>query len=95
MSPVTSPLAACWKSTSANGKAPEKTVPVRWERDPGIPSSTGGFLVSDGWDYLRFAGFDSLGDYHGYGSHVIDSVDDFTAARRMVILASVPEMVVR
>jgi len=40
-------------------------------------------------------GFDSLGDHHDYGCHVIDSVDDCRAARRMVILASVPEMVVR
>ena len=37
-----------------------------WEADAAIASSTGRFLVSDGWHYLRFLGFGSLGAYQEY-----------------------------
>ena len=73
---------------------------VPWERRRGVPTSTGRFLVSDGWSYLRFLGFDSLADYQAYwtelgaeASH--RTVEEVTALRREVILAPVPELSVR
>ena len=70
---------------------------LSWEREQGIPSSTGRFLVSDGWEYLRFIGFESLGDYQEYWSRVgqIEALDAYTAARREVIVATVLELAVR
>lgn len=70
------------------------------EEASGVPSATGRFLVSDGWDYLRFLGFDSLGDYQEYwtsfGAHPGHSrLSALTTERREVIVASVPEMAVR
>ena len=77
----------------------EMTV-VPWEEMTGIPSATGRFLVSDGWHYLRFLGFDSLGDYQAYWSGVgglpgYTSIAGLTVERREVIVASVPELAVR
>lgn len=71
-----------------------------WEKTAGIPSATGKFLVSDGWDYLRFLGFDSLGDYQAYWSTLDDlpgrgGLASLTAERREVIVASVPDLAVR
>jgi hypothetical protein len=73
---------------------------VVWERNRGVFSATGRFLVSDGWSHLRFLGFDSLADYQTYwkgvttmGGH--DRVDGLVVRRREVILAPVPELSVR
>ncbi len=73
---------------------------VIWERDQGIASSTGRFLVSDGFTHLRILGFESLGAYQEYwrgvtstGGH--DRIDAMTVRRREVILAPVPELSVR
>jgi len=76
------------------------TTVVPWEEASGIPSATGRFLVSDGWHYLRFLGFGSLGDYQAYWSGVDNlsgqvSLTGLTAARRQVIVTSVPELAVR
>lgn len=73
---------------------------ARFESDRGLPSATGRFLVSDGWDYLRFVGFDSLGEYHAYWSELGaepwgDTIDELTLERREVILSSVPALAVR
>ena len=73
---------------------------VPWERRRSVPTSTGRFLVSDGWSYLRFLGFDSLADYQAYwtalgAEDVYQAVERATALRREVILAPVPELSVR
>ena len=77
-----------------------ETAVVPWEESSHVPSATGRFLVSDGWHYLRFLGFDSLGDYHEYWSRIgADSgrarIIDVTAERREVIVASVPALAIR
>lgn len=77
-----------------------ETAIVPWEEATGVPSATGRFLVSDGWTYLRFLGFDSLGEYQDYWSRVAAEADhgrieDLTAERREVIVASVEELSVR
>lgn len=77
-----------------------ETAIAPWEASSRIPSATGRFLVSDGWDYLRFLGFDSLGDYQEYWSRIGgDSgharLVDLTAERREVIVASVAELSIR
>jgi hypothetical protein len=73
---------------------------VAWEREQGVPASTGRFLVSDGWTHLRFLGFESLGAYQAYWSDVHGSPDrgylsGVIAVRREAILAPVPELSVR
>lgn len=73
---------------------------VPWERELGVPTSTGRFLLSDGWSYLRFLGFDSLADYQAYwtdlgAEEASQTVEGVTALRREAILAPVPELSVR
>jgi hypothetical protein len=73
---------------------------VPWERAQGVPSATGRFLVSDGWDYLRLLGFESLADYQRYWTEITaglghDRIDVLTTARREIIVANVPELAVR
>ena len=73
---------------------------VRWERATGVPSATGRFLISDGWHYLRFIGFDSLGEYQDYWSRLdseagYSGVDGLTVRRKEIIVAPVPELAVR
>lgn len=80
-------------------QALERTV-VPHEELEGIASATGRFLVSDGWSYLRFLAFDSLGDYHAYWSNLRAvganaSLAALTTERREVIVAGVPELSVR
>ena len=76
------------------------TSVVPWERASGVPSASGRFLVSDGWDYLRIFGCDSLGAYQDYWADLgrlpgYARVVDVTAKRREVIVAPVPELAVR
>jgi len=76
------------------------TVVVPWEAEAGVPSETGRFLLSDGWHYLRFLGFDSLGAYQAYWSGITAETDharvaELTVERRDVIVAAVPELSVR
>jgi len=72
---------------------------VPWERRSGVPASTGRFLLSDGWHYLRIVGVDSLGDYQAYWEAAEQAghgyIDGITTRRREVILAPVPELAVR
>jgi hypothetical protein len=73
---------------------------VRWEQDHEVPSATGRFLVADGWHYLRFLGFDSLGAYQNYWTGLRDldaheTILRITVRRREVILAPVRELWVR
>ena len=65
------------------------------EREEGIPSATGEFLLSDGWTYLRWVGFDSLGDYQEYWSGLSPRLDEYVALQRQVIVAPVPGLAVR
>ena len=73
---------------------------VPWEAAQNVPSATGRFLLSDGWHYLRLLAFDTLGDYHAYwkgagGAAGHDRLEGLTAARRTVLVASVPALSVR
>ena len=85
------------------GKAFEQALAdtvVPWEAKHDIAGATGRFILSDGWHYLRFLAFDSLGDYQNYWSRLrvetdINRVDRLTVRRREVIVASIPEFSVR
>lgn len=69
------------------------------EQLAGTPSSTGRFLISDGWHYLRMLAFDSLEDYQAYWSLMAggdrERVDELTVRRREVVVASIPDFEVR
>ncbi len=70
----------------------------RWDVPKGISSATGRFLVSDGWDYLRIIGFDSLADYQAYSSgdrRGAKAMANVTTKRRQVIVSSVTDLAVR
>jgi hypothetical protein len=71
-----------------------------WERAAGVSSSTGRFLISDGWHYLRILGFDSLGDFQDYWSRLnteadYSVIDGITTRRKEIVVAAVPELSVR
>lgn len=73
---------------------------VPFEREAGVTVSTGRFLVSDGWDYLRIFGFESLGAYEDYWQALRHSdggpdLRAITAERRQVILGNLAELSVR
>lgn len=73
---------------------------VPWERASGVPSATGRFLVSDGWDTMRILGFESLGAYQSYWADLsrlpgYARIVGTTAKRREVIMAPLPELTVR
>ena len=77
-----------------------ETAIVPWERSAGVASATGRFLVSDGWDYLRFLAFESLAEYQDYWARVgleagYARISGLTAERREVIVAPVQELSVR
>ncbi len=70
------------------------------ERAAGVQSSTGRFLVADGWSHLRILGFDSLGHYQTYleqlrSSGARERRDSITANQRAMILTSVDDLAVR
>jgi hypothetical protein len=69
------------------------------EKTAGTASSTGRFLISDGWHYLRMLAFDSLGEYEAYWSHVATAghgtIDALTTRRREVVVAGMPDFEVR
>lgn len=71
-----------------------------WERDMEIPSATGRFLISDGWDYLRILGFQSLGDYQAYRREAElarghDALVSSTVMRQEMVLAAVRNLDLR
>jgi len=77
-----------------------ETAIVPWEAARRVPSATGRFLVSDGWHYLRFLGFDSLAEYQDYWSRIAEEADyggieGLIARRREAIVASVEGLSVR
>ena len=73
---------------------------VEWEKEAGVPSATGRFLISDGWQYLRFIGFETLGAYHEYWSR-LESEDGYgavarlTVRRKEIVVAPIAELAVR
>ena len=71
-----------------------------WEDDMEIPSTTGRFLISDGWDYLRILGFDSLAEYHEYRQEErlvrgYDALTLNTVRRQEIVLSGMPDLQVR
>ncbi len=71
-----------------------------WERDVEIPAVTGRFLISDGWDYLRILGFESLGAYQAYRREAElarghEALTSSTAVRQEMILGAVRNLDVR
>lgn len=73
---------------------------VPWERARGQTGSTGRFLLSDDWSYLRILGFDSLGEFHKYQSdrrleRWAGEADSLVRRHRQVILAVMPDFSVR
>ena len=63
-----------------------------WEKAAGVPSATGRFLISDGWQYLRFIGFESLGDFHDYWTRLraeprFAAIEKITVRRKEIIVA--------
>ena len=70
------------------------------ERDLEIPAATGRFLISDGWNYLRILGFDSLGAYQAYRREAElarghEALTSSTAVRQEMVLAAVRNLDVR
>jgi hypothetical protein len=71
-----------------------------WERDEGIPVSTGRFLIADGWDYLRVLGFESLGGFQTYLERVREApghpaLDALVVERRIMVLPAVRGLALR
>ncbi|MEJ2541761.1 MAG: hypothetical protein P8188_17650 [Gemmatimonadota bacterium] len=102
--PSASPLTALvWYRLAPGTREAFETALVRtaaWESDVGIPSATGRLILSDGWDYLRFLGFDSLAAYHEYWREASltrgwNELEAATLSHRQVILSRLPELDVR
>ena len=102
--PASTPLTALvWYQIQPDSVETFETALIRlaaFEADDEIPSATGRMLLSDGWDYVRFLGFESLGAYQDYWT-TIQAARDYgllagaTVRRREVILTRVPELDVR
>lgn len=63
-------------------------------------SETGRMLVSDGWDYLRLVGVESLGAWQQYQralgtAGASDDIDRLVVARKTIIVRQVPALSVR
>lgn len=75
-------------------------VVVPWERSRGTAATTGRFILADGWDVLRFIGFEDLADYHMYWSDMqlqpwYEVMYGRVAAVRQTVLAPMPFFSVR
>lgn len=75
---------------------------VPWERSAGWvkSSETGRVLIGDGWDYVRFLGFDSLAELHDYLRDVRrmafhQLLDNQIQARKRIVLREEPQLAVR
>ena len=71
-----------------------------WERGEGIAASTGRFLISDGWDYLRIVGLESLEGLQNYLDRVRDApghgaLAALVAERRVMVLPAVGDLSIR
>jgi len=102
--PAAAPLTAMvWYQIQPDSVETFETALIRltaFEAADGVPSITGRMILSDGWDYVRFLGFESLGAYQDYWM-TIRAARDYgllagaTVRRREVILTRVPELDVR
>jgi hypothetical protein len=102
--PASTPLTAViWYQIDPAGAADFETALIRmaaYEASDDIPSATGRMLLSDGWDVVRFLGFESLAAYQRYWT-TIRAARDYgllagaTLRRREVILSRIPELDVR
>lgn len=79
-----------------------RSVERRTERDAPLVrwSETGRLLVSDGWDYIRFVGVASLGDWQRYRealkkSRAWSAIDQLVVARKTTIVRQAPALSVR
>jgi hypothetical protein len=66
----------------------------------GVPSSTGRFLIGDGWDYLKILGFPDLADVQQYFARLDETpegraLDALVSARRTTILGALPDLAIR
>lgn len=75
---------------------------VPWERSFASirTSETARFLISDGWDYLRILGIDSLADQHAYISAAgaqafARRLDALVVARKRIVVREDPALSVR
>ena len=75
---------------------------VPWERGLASikTSETGRFLISDGWDYLRILGIDSLAEDHAYASAARAQafgarLDGLVVARKRIVVRQDPALSVR
>jgi hypothetical protein len=72
---------------------------VTWEKEIGVAASTGRVLVSDGWDYLRVVGLESLGDFQNYleglRSHGGSALSRTVSRRRVVLVSNMTDMAIR
>lgn len=102
--PASSPLTAViWYQIHPDRLDTFETALIRlaaFEFGDRIPSATGRMLLSDGWDYVRFLGFESLGDYQTYWKTITAARDygilaGATVRRREVLLSRIPELDVR
>jgi hypothetical protein len=102
--PSSTPLTAViWYQVDPRSVDAFETALIRlaaFEHDDEIPSATGRMLLSDGWDYIRFLGFESLGAYETYWKTITAARDygvlaGATLRRREVILSRIPELDVR
>ncbi len=76
----------------------EQLIPA--EKELGLPSSGGEYLISDGWQYLRVFGIESLKEFGYYvellHSKDLDNVlDRFVDKKRVVIKGVLPNLSVR
>ncbi len=76
----------------------EQLIPA--EKELGLPSSGGQYLISDGWQYLRVFGIESLKEFGDYvellHSKDLDNVlDRFVDKKRVVIKGVLPNLSVR
>jgi hypothetical protein len=102
--PASTPLTAViWYQIDPAFAADFETALIRlaaYEVADEIPSATGRMLLSDGWDFVRFLGFESLEAYERYWTTITAARDygilaGATRRRREAILSRIPELDVR
>jgi hypothetical protein len=103
--PIASRLVALVSYRLTPGAGPDfedalRSRVIDWERANGVPANTGRFLISDGWQYLRLLGFDSLGDFQEYWTRVgpeagYDAIDRITVSRKVIVAGEVRALAVR
>lgn len=103
--PASMPITAFLRYRLTPGTLPRferllSEVVVPAERRGGWPSSTGVYLIGDGWDVLRTVGFASLGDYEAWLRRARPSAtemafDQVVERWSAQLLVAIPEFTVR